>query len=140
MDDSMKAAMERLKNETAIEMVDAMAFFESDPNSKSQHEPGAKMDAGKNRLGLVFNGFSHALQAVGAVGTFGANKYTEEGWKAVPGAKERYTDALLRHLFKEFNGEALDQDSGLSHAAHLAWNALARLEFILEEMEDDASK
>lgn len=76
-----------------IEMVDAMAFFESDPNGKSQHEPGSKMDAGKNRLGLVFNGFSHALQAVGAVGTFGANKYTEEGWKAVPGAKERYTDA-----------------------------------------------
>ena len=114
--------------------------YESDPNGKSQHEPGAKMDAGKNRLGLVFNGFSLALQAVGAVGTYGANKYTEEGWKAVPGAKERYTDALLRHLFKEFNGEALDQDSGLSHAAHLAWNALARLEFILEEMEDDASK
>ena len=114
--------------------------YESDPNGKSQHEPGAKMDAGKNRLGLVFNGFSLALQAVGAVGTYGANKYTKEGWKAVPGAKERYTDALLRHLFKEFNGEALDQDSGLSHAAHLAWNALARLEFILEEMEDDASK
>ena len=114
--------------------------YESDPNGKSQHEPGAKMDAGKNRLGLVFNGFSLALQAVGAVGTYGANKYTEEGWKAVPWAKERYTDALLRHLFKEFNGEALDQDSGLSHAAHLAWNALARLEFILEEMEDDASK
>ena len=114
--------------------------YESDPNGKSQHELGAKMDAGKNRLGLVFNGFSRALQAVGAVGTYGANKYTEEGWKAVPGAKERYTDALLRHLFKEFSGEALDQDSGLSHAAHLAWNALARLEFILEEMEDDASK
>lgn len=138
--DRIKAAMERLKNETAKDRMEAMAFLESDPNGKSQHEPGAKMDAGKNRLGLVFNGFSHALQAVGAVGTFGANKYTEEGWKAVPGAKERYTDALLRHLFKEFNGEALDQDSGLSHAAHLAWNALARLEFILEEMEDDASK
>ena len=69
---------------------------ESDPNGIQQHEPGAKLDAGKNRLGLVFSGFALALQAVGAVGTYGANKYTDEGWKAVPDANKRYTDAMLR--------------------------------------------
>lgn len=106
---------------------------ESDPNGISQHEPGAKLDAGKNRLGLVFSGFALALQAVGAVGTYGANKYTDEGWKAVPDANKRYTDAMLRHLFKEFSGEHLDQETGFLHAAHAAWNALARLEKIIEE-------
>lgn len=110
-----------------------LSITESDPNGILQHEPGAKLDAGKNRLGLVFSGFALALQAVGAVGTYGANKYTDEGWKAVPGANKRYTDAMLRHLFKEFSGEHLDQETGFLHAAHAAWNALARLEKIIEE-------
>lgn len=114
---------------------------ESDPNGISQHEPGAKLDAGKNRLGLVFSGFALALQAVGAVGTYGANKYTDEGWEAVPDANKRYTDAMLRHLFKEFSGEHLDQETGFLHAAHAAWNALARLEKIIEEgSSDDATE
>lgn len=114
---------------------------ESDPNGIQQHEPGAKLDAGKNRLGLVFSGFALALQAVGAVGTYGANKYTDEGWKAVPDANKRYTDAMLRHLFKEFSGEHLDQETGFLHAAHAAWNALARLEKIIEEgSSDDATE
>ena len=114
---------------------------ESDPNGIQQHEPGAKLDAGKNRLGLVFSGFALALQAVGAVGTYGANKYTDDGWKAVPDANKRYTDAMLRHLFKEFSGEHLDQETGFLHAAHAAWNALARLEKIIEEgSSDDATE
>ena len=110
-----------------------LSITESDPNGILQHKPGAKLDAGKNRLGLVFSGFTLALQAVGAVGTYGANKYTDDGWKAVPDANKRYTDAMLRHLFKEFSGEHLDQETGFLHAAHTAWNALARLEKILEE-------
>ena len=35
--------------------------LERDPHGKSQHEAGAKLDDGKNRLGLVLNGFAHAL-------------------------------------------------------------------------------
>ena len=118
-----------------------VAKAETDPNGIQQHEPGAKLDAGKNRLGLVFSGFALALQAVGAVGTYGANKYTDEGWKAVPDANKRYTDAMLRHIFKEFSGEHLDQETGFLHAAHAAWNALARLEKIIEEgSSDDATE
>ena len=30
--------------------------------------------------------------------------------------------------FRYFNGEKTDDESGLSHLAHLAWNALAILE------------
>jgi hypothetical protein len=107
---------------------------ESDPSGKNPHSPGAKLDAGKTRLGLVLLGFSRALQAVGEVGTFGARKYTEDGWLEVENGQARYTDALLRHLMSEARGEKLDSDSGLRHAAQVAWNALARLDIRSEEI------
>jgi hypothetical protein len=96
-------------------------------------EPGVKLDQGKNRLGLVLGGFPRALKAVGEIGTFGAEKYTDDGWKSVPDGEARYTDALLRHLLADFEGEKLDPESGYTHAAHTAWNALARLELVLRE-------
>lgn len=105
---------------------------ENTPDGLEQHEAGAKLDAGKNRLGLVLGGFSSALQAVGEVGTFGANKYTDNGWKSVSDGEVRYTDAMLRHQLKELSGESADPDSQMLHAAHTAWNALARLELQMQ--------
>jgi hypothetical protein len=104
---------------------------EADPNGLNVHAPGAKVDAGKNRLGLVLLDFSLPLIEVGKVGTFGANKYSDSGWMQVPNAESRYTDAMFRHLFKEAAGEVYDTDSGLLHSAHAAWNALAILHFKL---------
>lgn len=105
---------------------------ECDPRGVDPHQPGAKLDAGKNRLGLVLMDFAPALIEVGKVGTFGANKYTPHGWKSVPDGEERYTDAMVRHLTAEWIGEDIDRDSQMLHAAQVAWNALARLTFILE--------
>lgn len=105
---------------------------EIDPNGKSPHEAGSKLDAGKNRLGLVLGGFTLALQEVGRVGTYGAEKYTPDGWRSVPDGLNRYTDAMYRHLLAEAAGEHADADTGIAHAAHAAWNALARLHFLLE--------
>jgi hypothetical protein len=93
------------------------------------------LDYGKIRLGLVLGDFARALNAVGEVGTFGARKYSDGGWIEVPNGVERYTDALFRHLLHEHIGEHTDPDSGLLHAAHSAWNALARLDLILREAE-----
>lgn len=109
---------------------------ELDPNGKAPNESGAKLDSGKNRLGLVLLAFSRALEAVGEVGTYGANKYTDNGWIEVPNGVARYTDAMLRHLLKEAKGELKDMDTELLHAAHTAWNALARLDLILREQEE----
>lgn len=108
---------------------------ERDPHGKDAHELGAKLDAGKDRLGLVFSGFSRALQAVGGVGTYGAEKYTDNGWMSVPNAEERYLDALYRHLLAESTKGRRDADSHMLHAAHAAWNALARLELIIRRAE-----
>ena len=107
------------------------APLEADPTGRQAHEPGAKLDAGKTRLWLVMGGFARALEHVGRVGTVGALKYSDNGWLEVPAGVERYTDALLRHLLAEARGEVFDPDSELAHAAHAAWNALARLELML---------
>jgi hypothetical protein len=108
---------------------------ECDPNGIPQHAPGAKLDAGKTRLWLVFSGFARALEEVGKVGTYGAKKHCDDGWKSVPDGYARYSSAMLRHIMKEARGEAIDPDFGLLHAAHAAWNALARLELLLEQRE-----
>jgi len=108
---------------------------ECDPSGKGAHELGAKFDDGKVRMGLVIGGFSRALVGVGVVATFGAAKYSDNGWKHVDDGVARYTDAMHRHFLAEAGGELVDGDSGLMHAAHAAWNALARLELLLAEGE-----
>lgn len=108
---------------------------EVDPDGIGQHTSGAKLDDGKPDTSLLLM-FGRALLAVAEIGTFGAKKYTRGGWQEVVRGRERYTAAELRHVFKE-HYEDHDPDSGLLHAAHGAWNALARLELILREREDD---
>jgi len=97
------------------------------------NHPGVKDDNGKNRVGLVVGYFPHALKEVGKVATFGAQKYTPYGWLLVTNGVERYTDAMYRHLIDEAIGETVDKESDILHAAHAAWNALARLELILRQ-------
>jgi hypothetical protein len=103
---------------------------ELDPSGLSANSPGAKLDAGKVRPDLILNAMPNALLAVAEVATFGAAKYSENGWLSVPDGVKRYTSAMDRHRLKE-GIELLDTDSELRHAAHLAWNALARLELML---------
>ena len=98
---------------------------------------GMKHDSNKPRLGLVFGDFARALMMVGEVGTFGADKYSDSNWLEVNGAHSRYTDAMLRHLMEELSDELYDNESGLNHAAHTAWNALARLELELRSHENN---
>lgn len=94
-------------------------------------EAGTKNDDGKVRPSLIIQDFALALLEVAKVGTFGANKYTDHGWVQVPKAEKRYADAMFRHLLADATGEKEDPESGLSHKAHAAWNALATLELEL---------
>ena len=102
--------------------------LELDPSGMDQHEPGAKVDAGKVRAQLVLGSFAHALYGVCEVGTFGAMKYSDDGWLQVQDGIMRYSDAQLRHWMKDAMGEVADSDSQLLHLKHEAWNALAKLE------------
>ena len=96
---------------------------------------GAKHDSGKVRAALPIQDFPRALVAVAWVSTFGAEKYAAHSWKMVPRAGERYEDALHRHILAQASGEVNDPESGLPHAAHIAWNALAMLELQLTEQK-----
>lgn len=112
---------------------------EKDPHGKKPNEPGAKLDAGKQRPGLVLGAFSRALSEVTKIGTFGAAKYSDNGWVSVPNGISRYEDAGFRHKLKRLSGEELDPDSKLLHLAHEAWNILAVLELTLREKENGRS-
>jgi len=94
---------------------------------------GKKFDGGKAPIASLFmRYFPRAVQAVANVSEYGARKYTPEGWKTVPDGIARYGDAMARHEIKQFiEGPYDDGDSGLSHAAQVAWNAMARLELAL---------
>lgn len=108
--------------------------IEQDPNGINQHSPGAKLDSGKCKAGILLD-FSRALKAVADVGTFGANKYSRGGWQSVENAKERYTDSLARHLLEMNIGDGKDSETGMPHIWHAAWNILAIIE--LEERAND---
>lgn len=110
-----------------------MGSVEADPHGLDAHTPGAKLDAGKLRPALVFRGFANALTEVVKVGTYGANKYSPDGWLSVENGLERYEDADLRHMLAGMRGQELDPDTQILHAAHKAWNALAVLELLLRE-------
>ena len=94
---------------------------------------GKKYDEGKNRMGLVLQGFSNALWEVGRVGTFGCQKYGEGNWQYLENGIDRYKDALFRHLFQWMQGEEIDKESGIKHLSHALWNLTAVLEFIMRE-------
>lgn len=129
---SVKARLTERADKPSCSDCSCKTTGDRDPNGKSAHEPGAKLDAGKPRMGLVFTGFHRALTEVAKVGTMGAKKYTDHGWMTVPNGIARYEDALLRHFMTD---EMYDEESGLMHYAHMAWNALAILELALMEQE-----
>jgi hypothetical protein len=118
-----------------VKVKDTLTEFS--PDASALIEKGAtKYDGGKP---AVYQGaigyFPRAIREVSAVSTFGASKYAWKGWEQVPDGFNRYSDALGRHLLQEASGEDIDGDSGLLHAAQVAWNALARLELKLRENE-----
>lgn len=76
---------------------------------------GRKFDSGKPMPRLLP---PSALLAISRVLTFGAQKYSPDNWKKVPGAKDRYLDAMLRHILAYNSGEINDPESGENHLAH----------------------
>jgi hypothetical protein len=93
-----------------------------------------KYDAGKAPLVRgCFRKFPDALEAVATVSQYGAKKYEVpievDGWKTIDQSDARYTDAEGRHLIRV----GYDFESGLLHAAHKAWDALAGLQLALEQ-------
>lgn len=85
--------------------------------SKSNHDEsvGRKYDSGKLQYSL-FDPFAKAW-AVGVL-TVGAIKYSAGNWAHVENARERYYNALLRHLEAWYAGESDDPETLMPHLAH----------------------
>ena len=96
---------------------------------------GIKYDNNKPRLAEMIVDFKEPLEALCTVWEFGANKYGKSNWKDLENGFDRYSNALIRHLFAE-NNNWFDDESKLLHASHIAFNALARLYFVIKEMEN----
>lgn len=62
------------------------------------------------------------IEEMSKVLTMGANKYAPENWKGLD--PKRLLAALYRHLLASHKGEIIDKESGLSHMAHVAVNAM----------------
>jgi hypothetical protein len=105
------------------------------PEKLKYHKPepdptqGMKFDNGKLPVGQFIRDFKYAILEVTKIWAFGANKYAKGNWKHLLGGEDRYGDAEIRHFLE---GDTLDEESKILHAAHKAWNALAELSFILK--------
>jgi hypothetical protein len=97
------------------------------------YKEGIKYDTGKPRLYEMIEDFKEPLEEVTKVWTFGADKYGKHNWAYVDNAIDRYSNALLRHLLE---GDSKDKESQILHASHVAWNALARLYFIIQKNKE----
>jgi len=65
--------------------------------------------------------------------TLGAKKYGDRNWERGI-AYSRVHGALLRHSLAWFGGEDCDPETGLSHMAHCAANALFLLSYELRQL------
>lgn len=86
---------------------------------EQQPQVGLKYDTGKLLFSLIP---PETTRALAQVLTFGAQKYAPNNWQLIENGKDRYLDALFRHLDAYRSGEALDPESGLSHLSHALTN------------------
>lgn len=84
-------------------------------------ELGKKYDSGK--LDWTLLPFS-SLEGAVRVLMFGAEKYGRFNWELVENGEQRYTAALLRHLFSYISGEKTDPETGMCHMSHVLVNAI----------------
>lgn len=88
---------------------------------------GGRFDQEKIKFELLE---PYAIQQVAKVFTFGAQKYAANNWIENPMNISRLLGSLHRHINAFEQGEDVDPETGLSHMAHAAWNALAVVSYM----------
>lgn len=76
---------------------------------------GRKFDQGKLRWSLLP---WEAVRQIVDVLEYGATKYAPDNWKHVGNWRERYFNAMQRHILAWWGGEQNDPETGLHHLAH----------------------
>lgn len=97
---------------------------------------GVKLDKDKLPYYTVLaSQFPNAINAVIKRSLEGHIKYEEfdedwKNWERVENGYITYSNAMLRHLFRE------GDDTEIQHDIAVAWNALARLELKLKQLNE----
>lgn len=97
-----------------------------------------KLDNGKPLLFNLLRQFPKAFEEVAKCSEFGHNKYKEydkdwQGFSRVENGFMRYSNSMVRHIAEG----GINDESLLDNDAHVAWNALARLEVKLRNENKD---
>ena len=88
-------------------------------------ERGARFSDKKPRFDLIP---PYPLRELAMIYTFGAQKYEDENWaKGMPWRE--VIASLERHINYWKRGEKFDEESGLHHLMHIAWNAITLFEY-----------
>jgi hypothetical protein len=95
-------------------------------------EKGRRDNLGKRKWSYVN---FQSLEPMIEVLEFGAEKYSPHNWKkGFP--KEEILESMQRHLAKLFDGEDIDQESGLHHIGHIMCNAMFYSYMINKDSKD----
>lgn len=100
------------------------------------NKEGIKYDKNKPKYANFLLDFKDVFQELYKVYEFGTNKYGRENWKQLENGDERFTNAMLRHFLLD----GIDEETGVSHQTHVAYNALMRLYYILERNKKDLTE
>ncbi len=94
---------------------------------------GTKNDEGKLRFDLIP---PRPLMLLAKVYTTGAKKYDDRNWeKGISWG--RIYGAIQRHLWKFWNGEMMDKETGVPHLINAAWGCFTLTEYMFTHTEGD---
>jgi len=79
-----------------------------------------KADDGKIMMSLIEPQF---IKGTATVLTLGAEKYSVGNWKNCDD-RQRYEDALLRHIYDYLQGNKCDKETSMSHLYHASCNLM----------------
>ncbi len=94
---------------------------------------GIRLDDGKPRMDLLPG---DVLLSVADVFTKGAEKYDSRNWEKGM-AWHKLFSPIERHLWKWWQGEEIDEESGQHHLAHAACDCLMLLASVMREIGED---
>ncbi len=94
---------------------------------------GIRLDDGKPRMDLLPG---DALLSVADVFTEGAKKYSDRNWEKGM-AWHKLFSPIERHLWKWWQGEETDEESGQHHLAHAACDCLMLLASVMRGIGED---
>ena len=109
-------------------LTEPMRQYERSAEEEQQlgKDEAARFSEGKTRHDLVA---PWALEQIARVYTYGTQKYDDDNWWKGLRWKKDVFGCIFRHVWKWFRGEVNDDESGLHHLAHAAWNCMALMEY-----------